>query len=120
MVISKSKPESVVKACNCWVVENCPLQGDCQQGSVIYQAEVKTDTSSMKYIGSTGGIFKARYNNHKYSLNNRNTSSTTLSSHVWALKDAGKEFNINWKIIAKTSVYAPGARFCDLCLIEKT
>ena len=76
--------------------------------------------TSMKYIGSTEGTFKARYNNHKYSLNNRNANSTTLSSHVWALKDAGKEFNINWKIIAKTSVYAPGARFCDLCLIEKT
>ena len=38
---------------------------------------------------------------------------------MWALKYAGKECNITWKIIAKTSVYTPGARFCDVCLTEK-
>ena len=86
----------------------------------MYQAEVKTNTSTKTYIGSTGGTFKARYNNHKYSLNNKNANSTALSSYVWAQKDSGKECVITWKIIAKAGVYRAGAKFCDVCLTEKT
>ena len=54
------------------------------------------------------------------SLNNKKANSTTLSSYVWALKDSRKEHSISWKILAKTGVYTPGARFCDVCLTEKT
>ena len=74
----------------------------------------------MKYIGSTGGTFKSRYTSHKHSLANRNANSTALSSYVWAKRDDGKYCQISWKIIAKTGVYTAGARFCDVCLTEKT
>ena len=35
-------------------------------------------------------------------------------------KDAGKECDITWEIKAKSGVYKPGAKFCDVCLTEKT
>ena len=47
-------------------------------------------------------------------------STRALSTHVWALKDAGKEHDISWNIRAKTGVYTAGAKFCDVCLTEKT
>ena len=119
-VKKKSNPESVTKPCNYRIPEDCPLNGDCQVGPVIYQAEVKTENSIKTYIGSTGGTFKTRYNNHKYTLNNRNANSTALSSYVWSEKDAGKSYEINWKIIARAGVYAAGSKFCDVCLTEKT
>ncbi len=36
------------------------------------------------------------------------------------MKDAGKEHKISWSIRAKTGVYTAGAKFCDVCLTEKT
>ena len=81
---------------------------------------MKTNLTTKKYIGSTKGPFKAWYNSHKYSLNNRNANSTTLSTYVWALKDAAKEFNFKLKVIAKAGKYTPGALYCDVCLTEKT
>ena len=86
----------------------------------MYQADVKTDASTKKYIGSTGNTFKERWNGHKHSLKNRDANSTALSSHVWALKDANKKHEITWSIRAKTGVYTAGAKFCDVCLTEKT
>ena len=72
------------------------------------------------HVGSTGMTFKERYYGHDHSLNNRDANSTALSSHVWALKDAGRKYEITWSIRAKTGVYTAGAKFCDLCLTEKT
>ena len=69
-------------------------------------AEVKTENSTKIYIGSTGGTFKTRYNNHKYTLNNKNANSTALSSYVWSQREAGKNCEITWKIIARAGVYA--------------
>ena len=86
----------------------------------MYQAEVKTENSTKIYIGSTGGTFKTRYNNHKYTLNNKNANSTALSSYVWSQREAGKNCEITWKIIARAGVYAAGSKFCDVCLTEKT
>ena len=86
----------------------------------MYQANVRTNTSTKNYIGSTGNTFKGRFNGHKHTFNNRDANSTTLSTHVWALKDAGKEHDISWNIRAKTGVYTAGAKFCDVCLTEKT
>ena len=105
---------------NCRRREECPLRGNCQVGPVIYQADFKTDSSTKIYIGSTGGTFKSRYNNHKHTLSNRNANSTTLSSYVWAQRDVGKHCDITWKIKAKTGAYTAGAKYCDVCLTEKT
>ena len=114
--MNKSKPENVTKPCNWRNPEDCPLNGDCQVGPVIYQAEVKRDNSTKMYIGSTGSRLKTRFNNHKYKLNNRNAKSTALSTYVWSQKDARKNCEITWKILARAGVYAGGSKFCDVCL----
>ena len=64
--------------------------------------------------------FKDRFNGHKHSFKNRDANSTTLSTYVHALEDDKKEYDITWSIRAKTSVYTAGAKFCDVCLTEKT
>ena len=88
-VINRNKPEEEKKLCNCRIPTNCPLNGECLQGPVVYQADVKTNDATMVYIGSTGRTFKERFSTHKHSLTNRNANSTALSSYVWSLKDAG-------------------------------
>ena len=64
--------------------------------------------------------FKGRYGGHKHNFKNRDANSTTLSTYVHTLEDAKKEYDITWSIRAKTGVYTAGAKFCDVCLTEKT
>ena len=119
-VISKNKPEKEKKLCNCRVPANCPFSGECQVGPLVYQADVQTNTSKKSYNGSTGRTFKERYTTHKQSFTNRNANSTALSSYIWSLKDSKHEHEITWSIKAKSGVYMPGAKYCDVCLTEKT
>ena len=119
-MLNKNKPEKEKKMCNCRRPENCLLNGECQEGPIVYQADLRTRTSSMKYISSTARLLKERCSTQKRNLNNRNANSTALSSYVWTLKDAEEEYKISWNIVARTGVYTAGAKFCDLCLTEKT
>ena len=118
-VMKKNNRERETRLCNCRRPEDCPLNVECLVGPVVCEATVKTDTNTKKYIGSTGGTFKGRYNNHKHSLRNRNANSTTFSTYVWALKDAGKSCEISWKVVAKATTYLAGSKYCDVCLTEK-
>ena len=119
-VISKSKPEKEKKLCNCRAPANCPSSGEYQVGPLVYQANVRTSISNKSYIGSMGRTLKERYSTHKHSFNNRNANSTALSSYVWKLKDSEHEHEISWNIKAKSGVYTAGAKYCDVCLTEKT
>ena len=88
---------STEKNCNCRKKKDCPLKNNCLTSSVIYNANVTTesDAAGMNYIGLTEGTFKQRYTQHKLSFRNRNYSnSTELSKHIWMLKDS----NTNYKI----------------------
>ena len=44
---------------------------------------------------------------------------TELSKHLWQLKEANKEFNITWKILAKAKSYTNLTKRCNLCTTEK-
>ena len=73
----------------CLHVQDCPLKNNCLTSSVIYNANVTTesDAAGMNYIGLTEGTFKQRYTQHKLSFRNRNYSnSTELSKHIWTLQ----------------------------------
>ena len=61
------------KTCNCRQKNACPLDGNCLQPSVIYQATVtRIDNNTTEtYIGLTENVFKTRYRNH-----------TELSKHI--------------------------------------
>ena len=51
--------------------------------------------------------------------NTNYAKSTELSKYVWNLKDRDQPFEIKWEIAAQAKSYRPGARRCNLCLMEK-
>ena len=76
------------KNCNCRKPEKCPIDGNCNVESIIYQAEVTSQTTKETYIGLCDTAFKLRYRNHTSSFRNeRYRNATELSKHVWNLKD---------------------------------
>ena len=108
--------------CNCRKKNGCPLKNNCFTSSVVYIANVTTesDTIGKNYIGLTEGTFKQRYTQHKLSFRNRNYSnSTELSKHIWTLKDSNTNFTINWSILATAPAYSNKTKRCHLCLTEK-
>ena len=44
---------------------------------------------------------------------------TTLSEHVWKLKDNNIPFKITWSIKSKAYSFSSGSKKCDLCITEK-
>ena len=118
--ILKGKPEPLAKPCNCNNRNSCPLPGNCQVKSVIYQATVTTEQNSKKYIGLCDTTFKSRWSNHKSSFNlEHRRKDTELSKYVWSLKDSNTDFDIKWTILKKTNSYSNTTKRCHLCLWEK-
>ena len=81
------------------------------------------------YHGMTKNSFKKRWYGHKSDFSNKEKYGTTLSRHIWKLKDIKshlpvnrkKDFkwNIRWEIKEKAPAYKPGANDCKLCIAEK-
>ena len=118
-IINSKNREDRGGGCNCQRrnKENCPIENNCNQKNVIYEATV-LEGEEKKYIGSTID-FKKRWYAHRGSFRNeQQQSETTLSSHIW---DAGlnPDPRIQWKILARATPYNKGGRHCDLCLTEK-
>ena len=80
-----------------------------------------TTTSDEKdYTGLTAQTFKQRYNSHQHSMrDSKYRNSTSLSQHVWALKDQGIDYSIQWSIQRKATEYQNTTKRCNLCLAEK-
>ena len=84
--------------CNCRKKNECPLEGQCLQTNVVYQATVTSETSTESYVG-LATHFKERYRNHNASFRHANRRNVTeLSKHIGTLKDAKKAFQIKWKV----------------------
>ena len=47
-------------------------------------------------------------------------NKSELANYVWKLKQLKKNFTIKWKIEKKAQPYRKGARYCNLCALEKT
>ena len=121
-ILQTSKTPPTENNCNCRKKSDCPLKNNCLTSSVVYNANVTTesDTTGKNYIGLTEGTFKQRYTQHKLSFRNRNYSnSTELSKHIWTLKDSNTNFTINWSILASAPAYSNKSKRCHLCLTEK-
>ena len=122
------KPEDN-NSCNCRNKNNCPLEGKCQESSIVYQATVTTNQptnqgatieSKETYIGLTETTFKLRYANHTQSFrNSKLRNATELSKHIWSLKEKNKDYKLKWKIIKKAPAYNNRSKRCHLCLQEK-
>ena len=88
---------------------------------MIYQCVVKNkvDGSQISYNGLSETMFKTRYSSHKNSfLYPDKRHSTKLSDHIWNLKDNNCNFELSWKILAKSNSYSPTTKTCNLCNLE--
>ena len=56
----KSEESKDERECNCpkKSKDNCPLDGQCLQKSIIYQAHISTKNKTMTYTGMTKNTFK--------------------------------------------------------------
>ena len=108
--------------CNCrGGPGNCPADGVCMTEEVVYEATVTAPgVEERRYFGSAATSLKLRVNNHKCDFRNRGRQhSTTLSTHVWSLKDQGLEPDVRYRIVARARAYSPVTRRCGLCVAEK-
>ena len=72
------------------------------------------------YTGPTKNAFKERFYGHSSSFNNREIEhETTLSMHIWKLKDERTNYEIHWSVIEKAREFNPTTRKCTLHLKEK-
>ena len=107
--------------CKCsGVMGPCPLDGKCLLSGVVYQATVvDTDNNTSTYTGLTSNTFKKRFYAHRCTCENENHDNpTTLSSHVWNLKNKNKKYDIRWSIIDRAQDFNPVNKKCRLCLKE--
>ena len=117
------------KACNCRDKPNCPLNGECRNMSIVYQATVATEekqpdhttkTINETYVGLTDNEFKTRFANHKQSFTNeRLRNATELSKYIWTLKERNTDYKMTWKILGRAQAYSNQTKKCNLCLLEK-
>ena len=80
----------------------------------IYQATLTRNDD-----GLTSRRFKDRLYEHTSDMNNQKNKGTTLSNHVWKLKQQNKGFETKWKILSRGRSFNPSTRQCNLCLKEK-
>ena len=75
--------------CDCRKKDQCPLNNNCLNTSVIYKANVTTDKddTGKNYIGLTEGTFKQRYTQHKLSFRNRKYANGTELAKQWKLQN---------------------------------
>ena len=86
----------------------------------LKNADVLNEWSLSKfYHGMTGGPFKSRYNGHKDDMRHKEIYVTTLSRHVWRLREMKVKFGLTWEIKEKAVIYKPGGKDCKLCNAEK-
>ena len=89
---------------------------------MVYGATVTDESTGDKetYTGLTEGRFKTRFNSHAGNFRNRNQQhKTTLSTHVWKLKDMGRPYRVTWTILARARGFNTSTGVCRLCLVEK-
>ena len=72
------------------------------------------------YIGITENEFKTPYNQHTSSSRLSHKSSfTSLSEHIWKLKESNTDHTVTWKILEIAQPYSPTIGKCNLCTTEK-
>ena len=112
--------EEQIFSCNCIIKAECPLPGQCKTPTLIYQATVETDTSKETYVGLSAPPFKNRFYGHKGSFTHEERrKETTLSKHIWELKDRNSPFTLSWKIVSRAQPFCQVTGLCQLCTREK-
>ena len=108
--------------CSCRRKEDCPVGNKCMTQDVVYQAKVRRldNNKEETYIGLTSNTFKQRWTAHKSSFRlEPHEKDTRLSTYIWKLKRQQVNFELSWRIVAKTRSYSPVSKKCMLCIKEK-
>ena len=64
---------------------------------------------------------QTRYNQHTSSFRlSDKSSATSLSEHIWKLKENNTDHTVTWKILEKAQPHSPTTGKCNLCTKEKT
>ena len=108
------------QGCNCRVKADCPMPGRCQTDNIIYKSTATTTHSVETYVGLTADTFKERHANHKQDFKNvLRRNATTLSGHIWRMREEGEEPEVKFEIIGRANPYSPVSGICNLCTAEK-
>ena len=108
--------------CNCrGGSANCPVGGQCQRDKVIYRAAVTDNNNNTEYYtGLTSRKFKKRWYEHRNDTTNlKKRHATSLSNHIWTLKEENMQFTTEWSLMDRAPPFNPISRKCRLCLKEK-
>ena len=120
--VIKNLKNSNPRTCSCSKNAVCPLGGFCLTDNLIYQTTViptQAQAQAQTYIGLTSTTFKLRLGNHKKSFNHeRYRNETTLSQHLWDLKEKNVDFTLSWKLIDRAKPFSPVSGLCALCNLE--
>ena len=116
------KGEEVTPPCVCTRYQ-CEVQGKCEEKGLIYQCEVRTNQenqagTSETYIGLTENTFKDRLTKHRKSINTEGYHKNSFSNYIWDLKRKNINFELSWRIVAKSKPYSPATKTCQLCIQE--
>ena len=97
-VITEKKTQAV--KCNCINKPDCPLSNQCQITNIIYKAKITSNLRSYRekiYYGTSKGIFKQRYGNHKKSFNHeKHRTDTERSKKTGDLKNSKHNLKYNF------------------------
>ena len=119
--VTRQEPEEIPRECNCRNREDCPLGGKCLTGNIVYEATVTSqpDEVTKNYVGLCSTPFKDRLGVHKQHMRNRlHRTKCKLADYVWDLKDSGKTYKVEWKILKEVRGRLIGGA-CRLCTTEK-
>ena len=68
------------------------------------------------YVGLTAGELKTRYQKHKSDFNNTSDkNATTLSTHIWNLKEYNTPYDVKFEIVGRAAPYSAVTGRCNLC-----
>ena len=104
------------------------MGGDCVHTDVVYGATVipldennlPLDDEAERYVGEAEN-WKSRFYVHNRSFAVRDPDiQTSLSNHIWDLKDENIQFSLTWQILEKSKSFNPITLQCHLCLSEAT
>ena len=127
----------MIPPCNCDTdpiqgYDGCPLEDQgkqCKKKGVIYCTKITaTDNNNNQqqqqqtefYTGLTGDAIKSRISGHTTTFKyERYEKSTTLSGHIWKLKNENKSIDLKWSLLDRGPIYNPITKKCRLCCLEK-